>query len=122
MNFTKFGIFWVNVQKNNGIGFSEQLFKAEMVRFREHFPNFSKFQLFARKTFFLRKSGSGVKFPTFLVQNALLRLGASKKTSQELVFIKVSEPGSQKTDSGPKSQLRAPEMLKMWNSAIFLVK
>ena len=36
-----------------------------------------------------------------------------QKTSQKLVFIKVSEPGSQKTDSGPKSHFWAPEMLKI---------
>ena len=44
------------------------------------------------------------------------------KTSQELTFIKVSEPGSQKTDSGPKRHFRAPEMLKNVKSRSFLVQ
>ena len=45
-----------------------------------------------------------------------------QKTSQELMFIKVSEPGSRKTDSGPKSHFWAPKMLKIVKFRLFLVK
>ncbi len=64
--------------------FLEQLLKAEMVRFREHFRVFAEFQLLARKTFFSWNSGFGAKFPTFLVQNALFRFWASKKPPRSL--------------------------------------
>ena len=52
VNFTKFSHFRQNGSRNSKIGISEQLFKAEMVRFREHFRIFAKCQLFARKTLF----------------------------------------------------------------------
>ena len=84
MNFTKFSHFEQNGSRNSKIACSEQLFKAEMVRFREHFRIFAKCQLFARKTLFSRKPGSGAQFPTFLVQNALFRLGASKRPPRSL--------------------------------------
>ncbi len=45
-----------------------------------------------------------------------------QKTSQELTFIKVSEPGPQKSDSGPKSHFWAPEMLKNNENSHILVK
>ncbi len=82
--FTSFCNFWQNVKKNSKCDTFWHLFKAKKVAFRE-FPNlFAKFALFARKTLFSRKSGFGVKFPTFLVQNAFFRLGASKKTPRSL--------------------------------------
>jgi len=84
VNFTKFSNFRQNGSRNSKIGISEQLFKAEMVRFREHFRIFAKCKLFARKTLFSRKSGFGAKFPTFLVRNAFFRLGASKKPPRSL--------------------------------------
>jgi len=49
VNFIKFSYFWQNGSRINKIGFFGQLFKAEMVRFREHFRIFAKFQLLARK-------------------------------------------------------------------------
>ena len=52
VNFTKFSYFWQNGSRNSKSGISEQLFKAEMVRFREHFRIFAKCQLFARKSLF----------------------------------------------------------------------
>ncbi len=84
VNFTKFSYFWQNGSRINKSGISEQLFKAEMVRFREHFPNFVKFQLFARKTLFPWKSGLGAEIPAFLVQNAFCRFWASKKPPRSL--------------------------------------
>ena len=57
VNFIKFSHFEQNGSRNNKIEISEQLFKAEMVRFREHFRIFAKLQPFARKSLFLRKSG-----------------------------------------------------------------
>ena len=84
VNFIKFSYFWQNGSRINKIGSSEQLFKAEMVRFREHFRVFAKFNLLAQKPPFPRKSGFGAEIPAFWVQNALCRLGASKKPPRSL--------------------------------------
>ena len=84
VNFTKFSHFGAKGPVKLPILLFRQLFKAEMVRFREHFRIFAKCQLFARKTLFSRKPGSGAQFPTFLVQNALFRLGASKRPPRSL--------------------------------------
>ena len=84
MNFTKFSYFWQNGSRNSKSAISEQLFKAEMVRFREHFRVFAKFNLLARKPHFPWKSGLGAEIPAFLVQNAFCRFWASKKPPRSL--------------------------------------
>ncbi len=112
VNFTKFRHFEQNGSRNNKSNISEQLFKAEMVRFREHFRIFAKFHLFMRKTLISCKSGFGAEFPTFFGPRRTFSLLGLRKTSQELTFIKVSEPGPQKSDSGPRNHFWAPEMLK----------
>ena len=60
------------------LAISEQLLKAGMIRFREHFRIFAKSKLFRRKHIF-RENTVLVECQTFLVQNALLRLGVQSQ-------------------------------------------
>ena len=118
VNFTKFSYFWQNGSRISKSGISEQLFKAEIVRFREHFRVFAKFQLFreiaiSMKIRFLSGNSS------FFGPNRTFPARGLQKNSQKLTFIKVSEPGSQEIDSGPKSHFWAPEMLKIVKFRIF---
>ena len=62
-----------------------------------------------------------LKFQLFGPKRTLPARGL-QKTSQKLMFIKGSEPGPQKTDSGPKSDIWAPEMLRMVKFRSFLVE
>ena len=77
------------------------------------FSQFSQNSNFLRKKCFFTKILFWSGISNFLGPKRTFSVLGLQKTSQKLVFIKVSEPGSQKTDSGPKNHLWAPEMLKI---------
>ena len=98
----------------------EQLFQAKY-SISWYFNHFREILTFPRKRFF-RGNPVSERNSHFFGTKRTFPVPGLQKTSQELTFIKVSEPGSQKTDSGPKRHLWAPGMLKKEKFRTFMVK